>query len=257
MCYFSHPGNAYSHRNKQEAKSHVSFGICSFSHPANALSHRNKQEAKSHLSFGMCVFSPPKFPINVHFFAATRSRQNHTIPSQCALFRIWELHFLTATSKKQNPTVPSEWALCRRQMFRFHPLQKCSKTSFSNKRQATGTTSKIKPFLWNVRFFAATTSKSKPFVRNMHFCAATSNKQNQTSGMCTFSPPANLSSGMCTFSPPEYALFRRNKQAKSNLSSGVCTFSPPKQSGLLESCDRRVDFSCPKNKLFLPGMCTF
>ena len=38
--------------------------MCTFSHPGTALSHRNKQEAKSHFSFGMCAFSPPNFPMN-------------------------------------------------------------------------------------------------------------------------------------------------------------------------------------------------
>ena len=93
--------------------------MCIFSHPGNSFSYCNKQEAKSHLSFGMCAFSPPKFPINVHFFAATRSRQNHTFPSESALFRLRELHVLTATSKKQSHTFPSECALFRRRIFRW------------------------------------------------------------------------------------------------------------------------------------------
>ena len=83
-----------------------------------ALFRRNTQQTKSHLSFGMCTFSPQNFPMNVYFSAATRSRQNHSFPSECALFRIRELHFLTATSKKQNHTFPSECALFRRQIFR-------------------------------------------------------------------------------------------------------------------------------------------
>ena len=37
---------------------------------------RKKQEAKSHLSFGMCAFSPTNFPMNVHFFTATHSTQS-------------------------------------------------------------------------------------------------------------------------------------------------------------------------------------
>ena len=40
---------------------------------------------KSHLSFGMCAFSPPNSPMNVHFFAATRTKKNHPFPPECAL----------------------------------------------------------------------------------------------------------------------------------------------------------------------------
>ena len=54
----------------------------------------------------------------VHFFAATRNRENHSFPPICALFRIQQAHFNIATSKKQNHTFPSECALFRRQIFR-------------------------------------------------------------------------------------------------------------------------------------------
>ena len=80
---------------------------------------------------------------NVHFFAATRTTKNHTVPPECALFCIRHMNFLTAKSNnkitpflrnvrffaasffdqcalfsrstiQQNHTFPSECALFRR-----------------------------------------------------------------------------------------------------------------------------------------------
>ena len=77
MCTFSHPANALSYRNMQEAKSHLSLGMCAFAPPDFPISSNSKmlwnrilqkaskqQQAKSHLSFRMCAFSPPNFPMN-------------------------------------------------------------------------------------------------------------------------------------------------------------------------------------------------
>ena len=148
----------------------------------------------------MCTFSPQH--------AVGKITRFH---SECAFFRIREMHFFTATSKKQNHTFPSECALFRRQIFRFHPPQTCSKTAFSDSKQAAGC--KIQPFLRNVHFSPQhTVRKVTPFLRNVHFFA---------SGNCTFSPQQarskitpflrNVRFFAAKFSD-ECALFRHNTQ---------------------------------------------
>ena len=134
---FLHPTYVLPHHNEQEAKSHLSFGMCAFSpphFPMNVHFFAATRSKQSHTfpsdSIGMCVFSPPIFLMNVHLFAATRSKQNHIFPTECAFFRIRGIHFLIATSKKQNHIFSSECALFRRHLPISSTAKKAQKPQF-------------------------------------------------------------------------------------------------------------------------------
>ena len=199
---------------------------------------------KSHLSFRMCGFSAPNSPMNVYFFAATRTKkikhflQNvHFFASafsnsskQASKIQPFHrnVHFFAATrTRKITPYLPN---------VHFFASAKCT---FSPQRA----TSKITPFLQNVRFFAARFFRSMCTFQPQH----DSTKSHLSFGMCAFSPPnspKNLNSFTATRTkknhpfPPECAL---NSTSRFSRTRNDVTISYPFH---FEGCSSILESSC-------------